>query len=81
MKKYNYLIISLWALLLTGCGYNTFQTTDENAKKAMQKLKDLAGCEVHMTHMPTPGDEAGLRKLGVNLTSDPDYVTKALFVT
>jgi uncharacterized protein (UPF0371 family) len=28
---------------------------------------------------PTPGDEAGLRKLGVNLTSDPDFSTKCLF--
>jgi uncharacterized protein (UPF0371 family) len=44
-----------------------------------KKLKELSGCEVHMTHMPTPGDEAGLRKLGVNLTSDPDFSTKRLF--
>jgi uncharacterized protein (UPF0371 family) len=29
--------------------------------------------------MPTPGDEAGLRKLGVNLTSDPGYSTHNLF--
>jgi uncharacterized protein (UPF0371 family) len=25
--------------------------------------------------------EAGLRKLGVNLTSEPDFATKHLFVT
>ena len=42
-------------------------------------LAELERCEVHMTHMPTPGDEAGLRKLGVNLTSDPDFSTKCLF--
>ena len=24
-----------------------------------------------MTHMPTRGDEAGLRQLGVNLTTEP----------
>jgi uncharacterized protein (UPF0371 family) len=47
---------------------------------AVEKLKELRGCEVHLTHMPTPGDEAGLRKLGVNLTSDPDFATKRLFV-
>ena len=41
-----------------------------------EKLKELKGCEVHMTHMPTPGDEAGLRRLGVNLTSEPKYSTK-----
>jgi len=49
------------------------------AQLAIEKLKELSGCEVHMTHMPTPGDEAGLRKLGVNLTSDPDFSTKRLF--
>lgn len=49
------------------------------AQMAVEKLKELPGCEVHMTHIPTPGDEAGLRKLGVNLTSDPDFSTKRLF--
>ena len=48
---------------------------------AIDKLKELRGCEVHMTHIPTPGDEAGLRKLGVNLTSDPNFSSKSLFVT
>ena len=50
------------------------------AQLAMEKLTDLRGCEVHMTHIPTPGDEAGLRRLGVNLTSDPNFSTKDLFV-
>ena len=49
------------------------------AQMAVEKLKELSSCEVHMTHIPTPGDEAGLRKLGVNLTSDPDFSTKRLF--
>jgi len=56
-------------------------TMNPAAQMAVEKLKDLAGCEVHMTHMPTPGDDAGLRKLGVNLTSDPDFATKRLFVS
>jgi len=47
---------------------------------AIEKLKELQGCEVHMTHIPTPGDEAGLRRLGVNLTSDPNFSSKSLFV-
>jgi uncharacterized protein (UPF0371 family) len=34
-----------------------------------------------MTHMPTPGDEAGLRRLGVHLTSDPHFASKDLFVS
>jgi uncharacterized protein (UPF0371 family) len=56
-------------------------TMNPAAQLAVEKLKGLSGCEVHMTHMPTPGDDAGLRKLGVNLTSDPDFATKRLFVS
>ncbi len=56
-------------------------TTNPGAKAALDRLEELRRCEVHMTHMPTPGDEAGLRKLGVNLTSDPDFATKSLFVS
>jgi len=55
--------------------------TVPTAQVAMEKLKDLRGCEVHITHIPAPGDEAGLRKLGVNLTSDPNFPTKSLFVS
>jgi uncharacterized protein (UPF0371 family) len=54
-------------------------TVNPAAQMAVEKLKELAGCEVHITHIPTPGDEAGLQKLGVNLTSDPDFSTKCLF--
>jgi len=55
-------------------------TVNPAAQLAMEKLEDLRECEVHMTHIPTPGDEAGLRRLGVNLTSDPNFSTKDLFV-
>jgi len=51
------------------------------AQMAVKCLKELRGCEVHMTHIPTPGDEAGLRKLGVNLTTDPDFSSKSLFIS
>lgn len=56
-------------------------TTNPAAQLAMETLKELRGCEVHMTHIPTPGDEAGLRRLGVNLTSDPNFSTKNLFIS
>jgi len=56
-------------------------TTNPAARMAMEKLKELRGCEAHSTHIPTPGDEAGLRRLGVNLTTDPSFATKDLFVT
>lgn len=48
---------------------------------ALEKLKYLQNCEVHLTHIPTPGDEAGLRKLKVNLTCDPKYPGKSLFIS
>jgi len=47
-----------------------------SAELAMSKLKEIKGCEVHITHIPTPGDAAGLRKLGVNLTSEPNLSTR-----
>ena len=55
-------------------------TTNPAAQLALEKLRDLRNCEVHMTHIPTPGDEAGLRRLGVNLTSDPNFSSKDLFI-
>ena len=54
-------------------------TTNPAAQIAMEKLNELRGCEVHMTHMVTPGDQAGLRRLGCRYTSDPYYATNALF--
>jgi uncharacterized protein (UPF0371 family) len=36
---------------------------------------------MHITHIPTPGDEAGLRKLRLNVTSDPHFATKDLFIS
>lgn len=55
-------------------------TTNPTVQLALEKLKDLQGCEMHMTHIPAPGDEAGLRNLGVNLTSDPNFSSKNLFI-
>jgi uncharacterized protein (UPF0371 family) len=55
--------------------------TNNEAKKAMECLKELKNCEVHLTHMPTSGDEAGLRKLMVNLTCDPQFSAQSLFVS
>ncbi|GAG29824.1 unnamed protein product, partial [marine sediment metagenome] len=54
-------------------------TTNPTAELALERLKDLRGCEMHMTHIPTPGDEAGLRHLGLNLTADPSHSTNNLF--
>lgn len=54
--------------------------TNSATQLAIENLKDLRDCEMHMTHIPTPGDEAGLRRLGINVTSDPNFSTKNLFI-
>ena len=48
---------------------------------AMSELKTLRGCEMHMTHLPGPADELALRRLGVNLTCDPNFASNRLFVS
>ncbi len=53
--------------------------TNPTAQEALSQLKQLKNCEIHLTHMPTPGDDAGLRRLGVHLTSDPVFGGKNLF--
>ena len=53
--------------------------TNPTAAFAMEKLNMLNGADVHMTLMPTPGDAAGFRKLGINVTSEPKFASKHLF--
>jgi len=53
-------------------------TTNSTAQLALEKLNELRECELHMTHIPTPGDEAGIKRLGINLTTDP-YFPSGLF--
>ena len=73
------LIIPLWNLK-DGHRYEEILKAYEASQYwPPEKLKELQGCEVHLTHMPTPGDEAGLRRLGVNVTSDPNFSTNSLF--
>ncbi len=56
-------------------------TNNPAAQMALEKLTELNGCEMHSTHIPTPGDEAGTRKLKVNLTCDPIFSSKRLFIS
>jgi uncharacterized protein (UPF0371 family) len=53
-------------------------TSNPTVKAAIKQLHKLAGCEMHISHIPTPGDESGLRKLGVNLTCDSNFSSKFL---
>ncbi len=54
--------------------------TNPAAQIAMERLIDLRNCEMHMTHMVTPGDEAGLRRVGIRFTSDPFFASSELFI-
>ena len=49
--------------------------TDPLAEIAMQQLEKLEGCEVHSTVILSQVDESVLKKLGVNVTSEPMYQT------
>ena len=52
--------------------------SNPTTQAAMEMLPGLRGCEMHMTHIPTPGDNAGLQKLGINCTTEPSFSTKNL---
>jgi len=54
-------------------------TMNPAAQMAVEQLKELRGCEVHITHIPSPGDAEALRQLGVNVTSDPEFSSKSLY--
>jgi len=47
--------------------------TDDNAKRAMDQIEKLRGCEAHSTVILSPVDERIFRRLGVNLTCEPKY--------
>ncbi len=49
------------------------------AKMALDCLQQLQRCDIHLTHIPSPGDEAGLRRLGCSYTYDPVPPSKNLF--
>ena len=44
--------------------------TNPTARAALRKLKEIENCEMHITHLPKQGDEAGLIRLNMNITTD-----------
>ena len=53
--------------------------TSEVAAKGLSKLDKLDGCEMHSTVILSQVDSEMTRKLGMNLTCEPDYETKKLY--
>lgn len=51
----------------------------EDAGKAIKCLPLLRGCEAHSTVLLSQVDEAVFRRLGVNLTSEPNYGSNKLY--
>lgn len=50
---------------------SVLSTHDENCRRALEKLPELNGCQVHSTVMLGEVDRKIFRKLGVGLTCDP----------
>jgi uncharacterized protein (UPF0371 family) len=53
--------------------------TDERARLAMDQLGKLKGLEAHSSVILSRVDEQTFRKLGINLTCEPQYQTKKLY--
>jgi uncharacterized protein (UPF0371 family) len=49
------------------------------AQVAMQKLAYLRGCQAHSTTILSTSDEQTFRKLGIEITSDPEYSSESLY--
>lgn len=54
-------------------------TRDENARRALEKIADLRGCDVHTTTILGSVDEGIFRNLGVHVTSEPVFQNKGLY--
>ena len=50
------------------------------AKAGAEQIVHLRGMQMHLTHAPGPGDETGLRKLGVAVTTDAEPTSQGYFL-
>jgi len=53
--------------------------TNPTAKIAMDKLAMLKGCQAHSTTILSISNEQVFRKLGIDVTSDPEYSSECLY--
>ncbi|WP_115727828.1 DUF1846 domain-containing protein [Actinomyces culturomici] len=54
-------------------------STDEDARRALDRIGDLRGCDVHTSTILGSVDEGIFRSLGVQVTNEPVYATKSLY--
>lgn len=50
------------------------------AKAGVDMLPQLRGTQMHLTHEPGSGDENGLRKLGISMTTDANPTSRGYFL-
>ncbi|MEG2451074.1 MAG: DUF1846 family protein, partial [Clostridia bacterium] len=74
-EKLNTLTLEEALIALSICA-----ATDQTAALAIAQLPHLNNCEAHSTHMLFKADENPLRKLGINITCDPDFLDNNLFL-
>jgi uncharacterized protein (UPF0371 family) len=55
-------------------------TTNPTAQVAVEKLEQLKGCAAHCTAILSTRDEETLRSLGIDATSEPEYITSNLYL-
>ncbi|MGN0486660.1 MAG: DUF1846 domain-containing protein [Acutalibacteraceae bacterium] len=53
--------------------------TDENAASVLRSLPELKDCEAHISVIPSSVDSMICRKLGIHLTSEPEYENDNLY--
>lgn len=53
--------------------------TNPSAEAALTKLPALRGCKAHCTAILSDKDETTLKALGIDVTSDPEYITNNLY--
>ena len=53
--------------------------TDENAMRAMQKLDELSGCDLHSSVILGTVDDSVFKRLGINVTCEATYEDNNLY--
>ncbi len=54
-------------------------STNDLARKCLEKIELLKGCQLHSTCILNPSDESNLRNLGVNITAEPEFIDNSLY--
>lgn len=54
-------------------------STNPKAQKIIKKLPQLKGCEAHATYILSSAEELTLKKLGINITCQPQFINNHLF--